>query len=295
MSFDREELRSTLRQRPFFLKAGWSEPRKALQFAGVNWRPDFANRSGVMCILVGETVPSYICRRIDAVAKAGSEVTCVADLEVLSNMRNVKLLSQVDAFVSYVPHNGEPRGPKRLLKILAEEEVALEPALRGALVLKGIDRCQSAQTAKDKGSRLEDLVHFMFSQITEFRVLKCNWKTRSEELDCVIQVRAASFERCWASLGAPHVIVEAKNRKKKTGQQTVSKLQTIMNGKRRTCRLGFIVSLSGFTSAAKDQVLRFASQENIYVLVNREDLVEWGQAENFDDALESLVTRAMLD
>jgi hypothetical protein len=295
VSLDREELRAAVRQRTFFSKAGWKEPTKPLQFSAVNWLPDFTKSSGVMCILVGEGVPSYIRRRIETAAKEGHEITCVADLEVLSNKPNVKLLTQVDAMVSYVAHNGEPRSPKRLLKVLAEEEIAIDPALRTTLVRTAIDRCQSAITPQDKGSRLEDLIHFMFSQVTDFRVLKCNWKTRSEELDCVIQVRSASFERCWASLGAPHVIVEAKNRRKKTGQQTVSKLRTIMDGKRRTCRLGFLVSLSGFTSAAKDQVLRFASEKNIYVLLNRKDLIDWGKAENFDDALEALVTRAILD
>lgn len=295
MSSGREELQAGLKARPFFSEAGWSEPETACKFGDVSWRPDFVNDSGVMCVLTGETIPPYLRKRLEAAFKEGKSVTCVADLDVLTDSLSIELLARVDAHVSYVGVDGEPQTPKRLLKVLGEEEVPVAPEVRSKVVHSGLASCESAESSNDKGRRLEELIHFMFSQVSDFRVLRCNYRTLTEELDCVVQIRCVTLQRCWSNLAAPHILIEGKNREQKTGQESVSKLQGIMHGKRQTCRIGFLVSLSGFTSNARNQVLRFATDEKIFVLLDSQNLKDWAEADNYDDALEAYVTSAILD
>ena len=295
MAFDKDEVRRAIAERRDYAKVGWAAPKSPLTYGGVNWRPDFVRDSGVMCLLSGDDIPKYIARRIRAAAGDQYDVTCAAALEILTNNENIELLMEADASIIFVVDNGQIRKSKKLLKVLAEQEITLGSDLRRRLVELGLEYCRLAKSSHEKGKRLEDLTHFLFSQVSDFRVLKCNWKTRNEELDCVIQVRSFSSDRCWAVLGAPYLIVEAKNRAEKTEQETVSKLRSVMDGKRNTCRIGFIISISGFTSGARDQVLRFATEDNIFVLLEPEDILEWSSSEDYEEKLDEITSKAILD
>ena len=295
MAFERDEVRRAIAERRDFAKAGWAAPKSPLTYGSVNWRPDFVRDSGVICLLSGDDIPKYIARRIRAAAGDQYDVTCAATLEILTNNENIELLMEADASIIFVVDNGQIRKSKKLLKVLAEQEITLGSDLRRRLVELGLEYCRLAKSSHEKGKRLEDLTHFLFSQVSDFRVLKCNWKTRNEELDCVIQVRSFSSDRCWAVLGSPYLVVEAKNRAEKTEQETVSKLRSVMDGKRNTCRIGFIISISGFTSGARDQVLRFATEDNIFVLLEPEDILEWSSSEDYEEKLDEITSKAILD
>lgn len=294
MNFEKTEICRNIEATEFFRNECWQAPTAPCDFSSLKWKPDFVNQDAVMCIPGAPVIPHYLTRRIVAAANSGRCIVCVADLGILAHDSNVRLLSDVDADLVWLDENGKLNTRRRLLKTLAEELIPLSTELRTALVAKGIERCESASTASEKGKRLEQLLHFMLSQVKDFRVLKCNWVTRTEELDCVVQIRSFS-SRAWAMLRAPYIIVEGKNRAEKLGQESVSKLRSIIDGKRGTCRIGFLVSLSGFSSKAKDQVLRFSAEDNIFVLLGKSELVNWGNAGDYDEALESLVSAAMLD
>lgn len=294
MSFDKETLRKTIKETSFYSSLAWREPSRTHQFNGVRWRPDFVTDNTAICLITSSDIPSYVERRITAATQAGHSICCICDVRLLSNDSSVKLLSEVNASICYVDDKAIPHDIKPLLKILAEQEIPISPDTRKTLVKHGLDRCLTATSSNRKGKTLERLAHFMFGQIADFRVLRCNWRTATEELDCVIQIRSISQLRCWAGLAAPHIIVEAKNRQEKTGQETISKLLGIMGGKRGTCRIGIFVSISGFTSDARDQVLRTASDDKILVLLDQNDLLEWGTSDQYDDCLEKHVTKAML-
>ena len=67
-----------------------------------------------------------------------------------------------------------------------------------------------------------------------------------------------------------------------------------MQGKRGTVRLGFIVGAAGFTSDAKEQEIRFASEDLTIAFIGPDELDEWIATDNGDEFLEKLVRRAML-
>lgn len=295
MKLDRETVRHAVARMEFFADSGWHEPGEPHNFDGVSWRPDFVANDLVACIVAGDTIPAYVQRRMEAAYAAGKTICCVTDANVLCRGPSIRLLSSIDSSVCHISYDGVPQAPKRLLKVLGEQDMKVGPRERSELVQRGIERCQSAQSANQKGSRLEELVHFLFAQVSDFRVLRCNWRTRTEELDCVVQVRSVSQRRCWAAMSAPYIVIEAKNRGQKTGQPEVGKLRSVLQGKRGMARIGVFVSLSGFTSDAKDQVLRFAAEEYVYVLIDKECLCRWSAAEHYDDFLEELVTNAIFD
>lgn len=290
----RDELRDSLRNQAFFVEGGWAEPIDARAFGAETWRPDFVSATGVMCVHIGDEIKSYLGRRIRAAAESGQRITVVTGLDALTEPANIELLSAVDSSIVFVADDGVPHPPSPILKVLAEQEVLLDVSTRSSLVATALERCDLAITSNEKGSRLEHLVHFLFAQVPDFRVLKCNWRTLTEELDCVIQIRAALPTRCWSQLSAPYIVVEAKNRQEKTGQDSVSKLKGILDGKRKTARIGILVSLSGFTSDATDQVLRFSIDDKIFVLLSREDLRNLSRNDDLESALEKFVTKAML-
>ena len=119
----------------------------------------------------------------------------------------------------------------------------------------------------------------------------CELTRRS--LDAVVQQRT-THGRVWSGLGAPLILVEAKNWKIPVPQKEASAFRVKLEGRRGVVRLGLMFGANGFTSDALDQELRFASDELTIAFVRSEELDEWIAAPNGDKFLETLVRRAML-
>lgn len=237
----------------------------------------------------------FLQKRLAAANTEGKLVTCVVDTEPLASPESLGFLSSIDARIVYVDEDSKIYEPRPLLKLVGELELGIDPGARRILIRDGLEQCETATTNDMKGKRLEWLLHFMFSQIGDFRVLQCNYRTKTEEIDAVVRLSAISPRRSWALLGAPHILIEAKNKKDKAGQEVVSKLNTIIQTKRGTCRIGIIVSLAGFTSPARDQVLKLATEDRTFVLLSRKEIEEWSSANDYDQALDDYVSTAMLD
>jgi len=289
----KEDILSALFGNPTFKKESWAVPAEPLQLSTIAWTPDLVGDKKALCILDCGKIPAHLYRRISGSHDEKIGIHAACNLETLSISENLELLSNVDATIVYLSEIGID-APRSLIKSLGVNDIAVAPETRRRLVDQGLARCKSATTNAEKGRRLEDLLHFMFSQVTDFKVLKCNWRTETEELDCVVQLRSKSNERCWSTLGAPLLVVEAKNQKSKIGQEVVSKLKTVIDGKRGTCRIGIVVSISGFTSDAQAQILRFSMDDKTIVLLSSGDLSSWAASSDYDGALEQMITAAML-
>jgi hypothetical protein len=294
-SIDRDSLLSRVRVADFFLSEGWEDPSGPLDLGSLRWAPSFVKQNSALAVILGTSVPNFLERRLRAARAAGIEMLCVVDLAALSSKAVLLLLSDLNARVSLVEDGVSLSQPMALLKFLGCEEFAVEPEGRRHLISNGLAACREASTSDAKGKTLEWLLHFMFSQVRDFRVRSCNYRTASEELDVVVQLTSWDPARCWAHLGAPFLIAEAKNRKERSGQEVVSKLNTIISLKRGTCKIGFIVSLSGFTSDAHTQVLKLAAVDRTFVLLNAADLERWGFAQDYDNELNEIVMEAMLE
>lgn len=292
---EREVLLQRLEASGFFSSGGWVKPVGPLDLGTTKWTPEYVGANAVMTLVLGPSVPLFLQKRIKAAKASGFDVVCVLDWSALVSDEALLLLSAVGAKVILIKDDLSFTAPLPLLKFLGVEELAIQPETRKKLVVDGISACLAATSNDQKGKTLEHLLHFMFSQVQDFKVRDCNYRTATEELDVVVQLSGFNPSRCWAMLGAPILLAEAKNRAAKSSQGDVSKFNTILSVKRGACKIGFIVALAGFTSDARDQVLKLASEDRTFVLLDKAALEQWGAADDFDEELNKLVIDAMLD
>lgn len=95
-------------------------------------------------------------------------------------------------------------------------------------------------------------------------------------------------------MAAPFLLLEAKNWSRRVDQQVVSVLRVKMQGRRGSVRIGLLCGASGFTSDAREQELRFASDNLTIVFLGPEELESWVEAQDTDDFLEGVIRRDML-
>ena len=292
-SVERDELLASVEATGFFVSENWRRPSAPISVGAEKWTPDFVGDKGALCIVTGIIIPGFLGKRMRSAKAAGVAILCVVSLEAIATPAVVKFLSEVDARVVLISE-GVVGSPSPLLKLLGEEELAIDPGTRSQLIRDGLAACKAATTKDQKGKRLEWLLHFMFSQVKDFRVKQCNYRTATEELDVVVQLSNHDPSKCWASRG-PIILCEAKNQVAKASQGIVSKFNTIMAVKRGACKIGFVVSLSGFTSDAHKQVLKLAMEDRVIVLMDGDALERWCNADDYDVELNEIVVEAILD
>lgn len=290
---ERESLLAAVEAAGAFVAEGWRRPAGSIAIGATRWTPDFIRPGGALCLITGPSIPGFLEKRLKAAKIAGLELVCVVAIEALISSDVCRLLSEIDARVALLSDR-VVGPPSPLLKLMGEEEIAVDPETRRVLIRDGLAACRTATTKDMKGKRLEWLLHFMFSQVRDFRVKQCNYRTATEELDVVIQLSNFDPSRCWCSRG-PIVLCEAKNQVAKTGQGVISKFNTVMAVKRGACKIGFVVSLSGFTSDAEKQVLKLAMEDRVIVLLDENHLMRWCDGEDYDAELNELVVEAILD
>jgi hypothetical protein len=210
----------------------------------------------------------------------------------LFNEATLKLCADIDAHVIVVNDRRLPTlEPLHFMAALAELGVPVEQPLRSSLANKVLGIIEDG-TPHEKGRRLEALLAFLFSSVRDLRVVERNFETDTQEIDIVLQVDNFS-NRVWRMSG-PLLLVESKNTKDATPQNVVSLLIHKIRGKRGACKLGFLVSLNGFTSDAMREELRISESENCVAMLDKDDLIALFEAEDLDEELEKIVRRAML-
>lgn len=257
------------------------------------WRPQLVSTDGsaVLHVHLATRVRPYLATRLMQATKSGKLVHVALELEALYQEETVRLLNSLDAEVHII--EGETvREAQHFLTALTDQSVPVSPAVRTTLGDTGWERRTLGNTY-ERGRRFEGLLGFLLSQVADFKVKERNLRGETDELDIVVQIDNYS-RRCWQKSGAPFVLVEAKNWTKPVDQKEVSAFMTKLQTKRGTARFGCLVGASGFTSAAQTQILKFATQEHIMVLLEPEELQKWIASETSDDFLEDLVRRAML-
>lgn len=270
-----------------------SQSNVTLQFGDISWRPHLVDEDGKALLYLhrADRLRPYIVDRIAAAAQAGYEVHIATSIAMLYDEEALEKLVPLDIIIHAL--DAETIKPAHILSVVAEAGIQLSAAVRTRLGRKLLELSQADGSKQVRGRRFEALLCFLLSQVVDFTVIERNLRTDTEELDAVIQQRATSG-RCWATLGAPFIILEGKNWKDKVPQREISVLRVKLEGRRGTTRIGLIVGAGGFTGDALDQEMRFASGDLTIVCVGPDELIEWIDAADGDDYLEQLVRRAML-
>lgn len=267
-----------------------------LTLGSKRWIPNAVskNKEQLLYVFLTDELPRFVRDRI--MLAANCKIRPVVALHIASLFKPdvIALLVEVDAEVivldDYVP--ARRFQSRSVLSALADIEVQISAELRQAMEDAVWSQIRNGD-AHEKGQRLETLLAFVFAQASGLKVIERNFRNETEEIDLVLQIDNASG-RIWQQLGAPFILVEAKNRADKASQQTVSSLITKLQTKRGSARIAVLVSLAGFTEDARQQELRFSTQNVCIVMLERVHLQDMLVAENVGDKFEEYVRKALL-
>lgn len=260
------------------------------------WRPSAvsSDRRRLLYVFLQEEFPRFAKDRLLLAVQRNISVTVALPIAALFKSDVTNFLVSIQADVLVVDDFVEYRRlkPRNVLIALTDVGVPLSPEARREIGRSTWARIEEG-SSQERGRRLESLLTFLFSHVSDLRVVERNYRTETEEIDLVLQVDNFS-RRVWQKPGMPFMLVEAKNRADKASQQIVSVLLTKLQTNRGTSRIAFLVSLAGFTKDAKLQELRFSSQDTCVVMIGREGLETLIEAEDLDDVLETMVRRALM-
>ncbi len=128
------------------------------------------------------------------------------------------------------------------------------------------EEAKGATDPDRKGKLFEKLFVRLLQIDGNFIVCEHNVKTKSEEIDIVIQSNVSS--PFWSGVMSPLILLECKNWKDKVGAKEVRDFAgKIENRPKLLCRIGFLVALSGFTSDAEDELLGYRARDFVLATV----------------------------
>jgi hypothetical protein len=126
-----------------------------------------------------------------------------------------------------------------------------------------------------KGKLLEELFVQLIQVDGNFTLCQRNVRTKSEEIDIVIQSDISS--PFWSGLSSPLILLECKNWKDKVGVKEVRDFAgKIENRPKLLCRIGFLIAVSGFTSDAEEELVGYRARDFVLATIGGsevEDLV----------------------
>lgn len=258
------------------------------------WRPSAVNasRESLLYVALRREIPRFIVTRLIEAYQCGLGIHVALNLESLYLPDILTVLADVDAEI-FVLNDGRTADlkPLHFMAALADLDVPVEPPSRVAISRTVYSRIKSGSN-QQKGRRFEALLAFLFSQVSDFRVVERNLRTATQEIDLVLQIHNHS-QRAWQQQ-VPYMLVEAKNTTDPTPQKVVSSLMTKILYKGQTCKSAMLVSVGGFTSDAMNEELRYSHSENRIILIGREDLEKVIDSGNLDDTLDMIVRRGRM-
>jgi hypothetical protein len=130
---------------------------------------------------------------------------------------------------------------------------------------------EAAKTKNEKGKRLEELLAIMISLSEDFRIITQNKKTKSEEIDLVVENLGIST--FFSQLRSPLLLVECKNWFSKVGAKEVRDFsQKLQNRNRMLCSVGVLVTPSGITKDANEELLGYRGKDFLIAILDGGDL-----------------------
>lgn len=139
------------------------------------------------------------------------------------------------------------------------------------------------RSSKEKGDHLEQLVRSIFVSQTGLKV-KMNLKRPGEEIDLLIVNKLS--DPFWTALQSPIILIECKNQKKLVEPKDIRNFEVKILDRRGMCRLGIIISTSGFTKNCFEAVAKLKREGHNIILIGKKALN--ARFENFSSTAEWL-------
>lgn len=151
-----------------------------------------------------------------------------------------------------------------------------------------LSSCDAASTSSEKGRILERLTELLFTANRLFELVDKRVSTGDEEIDLVVK---NNVDRpFWNALQSPLFFIECKNWKVPVGAKELRDFEGKLRNHAKLAKVGFFVSINGFTSEVKTELKRAGRGEQHVVLLDRSDLDEYLRGS--DDFFPWLETRA---
>lgn len=143
--------------------------------------------------------------------------------------------------------------------------------------------------SNEKGKSLELFTSLLFSCVEGFYSTH-SVKTETEEID--ITIRNESKDAFWTKF-TPFILVECKNWSSKCGKNEIVLFNEKLRNRYGTSDLGFLVSINGFTSTVKKEILRGSREDIVIVLISGKDLFQILNDSDRNECFKTFVTESV--
>lgn len=109
------------------------------------------------------------------------------------------------------------------------------------------------ETSKKKGKLFEDFVKMFVRLEPGFKIVKRNLRTKSEEIDILIQNKVLSPH--WLKYNSPYIMVEAKNWNERIEAKHIRDFVTKIRNHEGYSTMGFFFSTSGFSKGCESELV----------------------------------------
>lgn len=141
-----------------------------------------------------------------------------------------------------------------------------------------------------KGLFLENIMSLLFSDNSSIEVVNKRVSTDDEEIDLVIKNSIES--PFWQAFDSPLFFVECKNWSKPVGSKDIRDFEIKLQNHSKLVKIGFFVSLNGFTSEVKSELKRCCRENYHVVPLTRVNIEEFLKTEKqFYAWLEDLIAK----
>ena len=123
-----------------------------------------------------------------------------------------------------------------------------------------------------KGRLLEGFVKSFLSRESGFKRIN-TLRTENEEFDLLIVNDVESPH--WQNYHSPFILLECKNTRDKIPISDVRNFFWKIENHSNACKLGFLVSVGGFTKGSIDELMRLGSREFVVGLIDGDDINEF--------------------
>lgn len=168
----------------------------------------------------------------------------------------------------------------------------VEPsALEGELRMTWAQATRSGLDANQKGLLLEQTIVLLFRTIPGLNEVSTRRGGSAEEIDVVVENGATDPI---LSKEGSYILVECKSWSRPVGPPELEYFYSKMRDRHERVRLGLLIGISGFTEGVYTKLERRTSEPQTVLLLAREDLDAWIQAENRLSWLKQRLQRAIL-
>jgi hypothetical protein len=125
----------------------------------------------------------------------------------------------------------------------------------------------------EKGKLLEQVFVKLFQLDGSFVVVEHNVRTETEQIDIVVQPDTSS--PFWSKVSPPMLLLECKNWKDKIGTKELQVFATkIENRPKILCRIGYLISISGFTDDAEKELIGYRARDFVLATITADHIKE---------------------